>query len=433
MAISITNNNPDNITPIIEVTPYSQACLVFEQFWNGASEKFSSLTSSVTDIGASVYAVATDDGWVSLFNETINVTSQICTLLDFTYYDVIPGLSLINISYLGPALKNCVERLQFLVMAVKTSQFADAFFLAGRSVGAVGSILSDTIKPFSGGLLMFSLMHIPAVSLTFSFIFPIILIVLSGIGGTTQGWSLMRSICAKSRLENRMRHLDGSLQSLNHVLPYFQKRGDSVEATLKEKMITENFFANSERAEYVQKRIEKLMGFDADPSIKKAHSALEQLLPIMEEAIELPDENTSIFERIDSTVTLMEKVLKIARDLEIEGSAFSDLENGLQELSELKKVLYAEGVSIAENILLEAECRVMEQTFQVLTSAMTLISSILYLAFPQFQLYAHALSLTSSSVGMVSTIINKAHIRYDDFRETERFFHLLEEQKKGGI
>src|SRR5262249_40253550 len=120
--------------------------------------------------------------------------------------------------YLYHGIKEATIRFKLMTTAIKTRQVANAFFMGGKGLGELSSVVSDLIRPFAGVATLAGFAHIPAIGLVFSFIVPIILIVLNSIGGVTKGWSLIRAVKTLQELKDKRKKLDGALNGVADLL-----------------------------------------------------------------------------------------------------------------------------------------------------------------------------------------------------------------------
>jgi len=413
------------LDPCIESEVFSKSLPV------GASTSDTSfLGGRLKQIPKELFALIKDEKWMAMVGEFFAAASNLCSLIGTEALRFVPFLSILSAPvYLFHAIKEAKHNLKCVVIAYKMSRVSDAFFHGGEAMGAVGNALSDMIKPFAGGLVLLGLSQIPGIAFTFSTLFPIILIVLSLIGGATQGWVLGRSSKALSDFKKKRKLLDGSLHGLEKFLEVIQGPTPTSPAyVLNAKNWSENHFTARDRQLMIQKRIRNLLGFDGGRISNAALEASQKIFPLIAElqrAIEAP---SPPLQRIEKILEVSEQLLASAKLLPDTFflKEIKELKSAKSELEELKKTLYLDGIHLADTFQNEIERKVAERSFSILAAALTLVAAFIFLYWPQQQTLAYILSVTSSTLSLTGILLNKS-ISYKHFQHTKKFSkHLLE-------
>jgi hypothetical protein len=382
--------------------------------------------------------VIRDDKWMSMTSDFFGSASNICSLIGGGASTFVPYLTILSAPVcLFHAIKESHKRLRLMVVAFKVSKIAEVFFQAGRAMGCVGAALSDLIKPFAGGVILLGLSNIPAVAFTFSTLFPIILIILSVLGGASQSWALARSSSAYLDFKKKREVLNGSLESLELFLKQVEGPVPHSPAyVLEAKNWSDDCFTTDKRQKMIQQRIKNLLSFDGETTIRPVQEAIQKILPILKETQTLASEafnhQLSPFQKIDKTLAIGNQLLEVAQDLEVEdpllNDALADVKNTHKELQALKEILYDEGVNIGDVMKNELERKLAEQVFNVLAAALMIVSALLLLHFPNQAKLAYVLSVTSSALNVACVVLNKS-ISHKFFQHTQAFtehYHLRE-------
>lgn len=315
--------------------------------------------------------------------DLIATGSHICSLTASTAAEFTPYLNIISAPlYLYHAFKEAKERFGLMHAAFKTSEIADMFFWGGGAIGAVGSALSDIIKPLAGGITLFGLSQLPALAVTFNFAIPIALIILSTIGGVTQGWSMART----QKVLHQYKQKKGELKTLSSLKKYLQgpqPEGLSAERyKLDEKHFKGNHFTSDARQKMVLNR----------------------------------------------TLDLSNQLLVMIQGLKTVGPELADRSRDLEQerdgLDALKKQIYHEGQEIVDTVHSEIHRKLSEQMLIILGAIITLIAGILFIAFPHHATTGYALSLAASTLGVFGVIYSKG-CSQERFLQIERALKIL--------
>ena len=386
-----------------------------------------------------------DEEWMALLSELFGVASHVCSLTGTAASEFIPYISILSSPiYLYHAIKQSQERFKFMVCGFKAKRIGDAIFWGGSALGSMGGALSDIIKPFTGGMVLFGLTGVAITGFAFSNILPVVLIAFSAIGGLSQGWGLMRTAHHFHKLRQRTESLDGSLRSLENILPLL--RGPKLKTTpytaveaanyeLEQKHFSQSYFTYDERQEEMKNRIEALLGFNDTSEMRALQETVNEILPLIKkgnEILEKIDPIHSLFQQVEEALSLCSHLISVVEGCQTIGAdsqLVKRLEGNYKRILRLKKILYAEGVSITESFKSEMARKLTSEVLSILSSATNFAAGILFLAFPQHQLVAYILSLTSSGLGVSNITLSKV-LRHFNYLQTENFINLVRSTKR---
>lgn len=374
------------------------------------------------ELGRETVEFLGDEQWMSFVTGLLAIASHTCSLMDATgANEYVPYLSIVSGPlYLYHAVVEAKQRFQLMASACKTSRVSDAIFWAWGAVGSFGISLSNVVKPIAGAVFLFGVKS-TMLHTVFSFIIPIILIVCSVFGGGNQAWALGKTEMARERFKQKTTGLK-KLKDLQTVLQELQgpqePAADSLAQhhfALDSKQFQSTHFTGAERREAVQAKIQAL--FDKQ---KKGEELLKQILPMMKKAKDLIGATeSSLFERIDATLSLSKRTIKLARAQGIDVSALS---KGRAELIALKNKLFQKGYEIIDTVESEIHRKIVGQNLVILNALMTLGAGILFLIAPASQYYlGFILSWTSSALGAIQVIFDKG-VSQKSFLHIEQFF-----------
>lgn len=379
-----------------------------------------------------------DPQWMAFVVDLFGTASQTCTLIGGQTGEFGPYLGIIGAPlYLYHSIKEMIERFSLVKAACKTAQVSEAIFWAGKGVASIGSSLGCIIKPLAGGMALAGIAH-PTVALVFNWIFPIVLIVLSTIGGGTQTWDIKRTVSVLNDFETRKNRLDGTLSGMHDLLTHLQgpsapkaEEGQSQSAEAKEKFLKETerhkleekSFRNSHFTSPIrEKEIQEKIG-----SLKERFAAHADQLAAFQKVLETLlidptycndfasvrskidisafDPHIQTFIRIDKTIALTDCILPAIKKQDAE--LFTRLSERKEELVTYRAQLYQESGEIVDTVHAEIYRKLSEQQIDLLGALITLASGILFLAFPHFSKIGTMLSLSSSILSVGSVFYNK--------------------------
>ena len=368
---------------------------------------------SVKQIPTNCLGVLKDDKWVGLMAELCSVGSTVCSLAGAT--SSVPYLNMITSPFtLYHNVKDCQEKYQLVQSAYKTSRFADLFFWGGKGIGSVACAISDVLRPIAGLITLCGWAQLPAVSLIFSFILPLFLLVLTAIGGASQVWALKRSAVAFHKFNQRYKGVDGSLERLEDFMSHFKVDEESHDLTkrLKGKNMSDQYFLSSMRQRIMHQRVEGFLNSDSEA----IQASVATLIPLLNQGkqvfLESSQPEGSDFQRLDKTIALCEQLLaQMSQWKTLDAPVqlmIEELKRGLGELVKTKQNLHQKGTEIADSIRVEITRKLTEQSLYLLSSIISIITSILFLSFPQCKIAAYAISISGSALCVTGIVLNKS-------------------------
>jgi len=402
---------------------------------------FQSLKSRVEQFPSSCLDFMKDAKWMSLIVSIFTIASQSCSLIAESAGLAVPILNIASSPFLlHTTIKGCLMRFRLVESAAKTSRVVEALFWSGRGIGSIGMAISNLIKPFVGGLRISGIHSLPGAALTFTVIFPILLICLSTIGGASEGWSMVRNAKVFREFKLQRVEVDEDLENLDQLLTFLLGPQESafadkeLEHELELRFFKDTHFTNDSRREVIQERIRSLLGHR---DLHKIQSAQERLVgEEMKDLIEMTkgasdlyqnllDPNRSYFQNIETALCLYEQLIQAHGKLNLEEEPIQNLvaemKEGFNELTDLKNLLLQEGGSILELSESEIHRILMQNAVTILIATLSLIAGVLFLLPGSCPLVASALAITSASFTIINVLFDKS-ISQERFLALERFF-----------
>lgn len=380
-----------------------------------------------------------DAQWMSFVVDLFGVASHSSSLMGGGPAEYVPYLGIFGAPvYLYHAAKASVKYFQLMGSAFRVSRIADVCFWGGKGIGAFGNALSSIIKPLAGGIALAGIAHLPTLGLLFNHVFPITLIVLSGIGGATQWWDMTRTkkvLKKYKKLESK--HLDGSLTGLHKLLVHLQ--GPQLDEhehhtphakdlhKLRKKHFKNHHFTNKAREEEIQSEISNFVGvhYRFQRYIDQFQKNIGTLFSDLEINMNFFNPESPTLEKIDRMIALSDKLLiKMNPEQEL----YKKLKTGRDELNQHKQEIYTQGVEIVDTIHSEIHRKLSEQTLLIIASLITLVAGILFLAYPHYSEAGYYLSLSASILGVITVIYHKG-LSKESFLYIERKLGILPSKK----
>lgn len=405
---------------------------------------------------------------MQLIVEFFSIASQVCRLANSSMSQAIPYLNIVSSPfYLYHAVSMAKNRFELMIQACRVSKIAEIFFWAGRGVDAIGSTLSDVVKPLGSGIQLLGFDHIPAIGVLFSFVIPIVLMVCGTIGGVTETWALIRAGKTLHQFNEKVHGNEKTLEGLAELLVYLQgpqpaqtMEGEEVDKKvhaqfeLDKRRFNDTHFSSDARREAVQAKIyarlhqvrsmkERVLSDEVKGTVslifkdfeqaKASYKGMQAAVKLIEEIEELYgllllNEEGSEFRWINDTKRLYEKFLSLLTEERytpvwgdnqaLRDMLLMDVNNGLEALQGLE----LDGKEIIDTVRSEIHRLICTHAISILLGVMAFTAGILYLISADYQMIATYLSLASNIVAVSSILFNK-------FVSQERFLmidrHLL--------
>ena len=366
-------------------------------------------------------AVMQDAKWMGLIVNNFTIIARVCTLIGQSTGQVVPYLNIATTPfYLYPTIKSSSDRFKLFKSAIKSSQITEGFFWAGRGFGSVGLAIGNLIKPFAGGAQIAGWHSIPAVSTFFILVIPVLLIVLSAIGGAIEMWATERNARAYKDFEQKTSKVNENLEELDQLLnelcgPQPGAYGEQMDKyTLDLKYFNETHFTNDMRRERIQSRIETLL--DQPQRRAKILNEMKKLQGLMGEvhllSEELMDPLSSDFKNLDTLIELYDKLLPTEDE-----NLKTVIGESLKELQGLKENLLQEGKEILSATKSEMHRILLQNAVMLLIVVLGLTAGILFLLPPPCPIAASILVIASA-------VFASANILFDKTVSQERFLAL---------
>jgi hypothetical protein len=417
---------------------------LYNPSWSGSSSDGAYSEEHANSVKKVKECAFFDTEMTGLTNNFLGATMNLCPLIGKEAVKHVPLLAILcSPLALLHAVKRSVSHFKVLKVAAKTKRFAEILFWGCTGISSFGNALGAVAMPLAGVATLVGFAKIPAIALSFNLIIPAILFVFSVIGTGAQIGSLADSWKALREVKELRKMQDGSLRNLKKLLEALQNpqwKPDNGQKMQKENLFLdyrafENArFISPDNLKDLDTRIQKLLRLPKLPMVESFGKTLDKLPPSFK--IPFRKKNPILDEpfgldSIEDSLQLCDNLLSMVKDWNSAGvndQLLKELRESKKSLEELKQKILEEGMDIADMAHSELHRRFLDLQAGLLVTAIALISSIFFIAFPSYVSTAHILALSASALNSLTLIFNKS-ISSEKFLKYERRLGILRERK----